>query len=75
MAVRDGPQGSWVQLDNLIKISLVNRSECEEISMLKYLYFNNLKKVRSINFSFKNLKSLKMYGLERLQCLPRIIIL
>ncbi|XP_042030508.1 putative disease resistance protein RGA3 isoform X1 [Salvia splendens] len=77
MAVRDGPRGSWVPLDNLIEISLWNCSECEEIPMLdhslpnlKSLSLINLKKVRSIKFSFKNLKSLEIYGLERLQCLP-----
>ncbi|XP_047969824.1 putative disease resistance protein RGA3 [Salvia hispanica] len=77
MAVRDGSRGSWVQLDNLIRITLENCSECEEIPMLdhslpnlKYLSLIHLNKVRSINFSLKNLKNLYIYGLERLQYLP-----
>ncbi|KAG6393519.1 hypothetical protein SASPL_147762 [Salvia splendens] len=80
MAVRNGSQGSWVPLHNLIEISLWYCSECEEIPMLdhslpnlKSLSLDNLKKVRSINFSFKNLKSLYINGLERLQCLPESI--
>ncbi|XP_047955374.1 disease resistance protein RGA2-like [Salvia hispanica] len=81
MAVRDDSQGSWVQLDNLIEISLVNCWECEEIPMLdhslpnlKSLYLINLKKVRSINFSLKNIKSLCLYGLKRLQCLRESLL-
>ncbi|XP_047969519.1 putative disease resistance protein RGA3 [Salvia hispanica] len=77
MAVRNGSQGSWVPLDNLIEISLCNCSECEEIPMLdhslpnlKSLYLINLKKVRSINIPCKNLKSLVMFGLQSLQYLP-----
>ncbi|XP_047955373.1 putative disease resistance protein RGA3 isoform X2 [Salvia hispanica] len=55
MAVQDGPRGSWVQLDNLFRISLVNCSECEEIPMLdhslpnlKSLFMTKLKEDRKV---------------------------
>ncbi|XP_047957048.1 putative disease resistance protein RGA4 [Salvia hispanica] len=79
MAIRDGSQGSWVPLDNLIEIALMKCSECEEIPMLEHLpnlrslYLFDLKKVRFINSSFKNLESLTLIKLEGLQCLPKLL--
>ncbi|KAL1535480.1 putative disease resistance protein RGA3 isoform X1 [Salvia divinorum] len=76
MAVRDGPQGSWVPLDNLIEIRLSDCSEIEEIPTLerlpnlKFIWLRGLKKVRFINASFSHLTSLEIRGLERLECLP-----
>ncbi|KAL1535645.1 protein SUPPRESSOR OF npr1-1, CONSTITUTIVE 1-like [Salvia divinorum] len=76
MAVRDGPQGSWVPLQNLIQITLSWCQECtiiptmEHLPNLKYLYLKGLKKVRSIDSSFYDLLSLHIEELERLEYLP-----
>ncbi|XP_057772127.1 disease resistance protein RGA2-like [Salvia miltiorrhiza] len=76
MAVRDGPQASWVPLENLIQITLERCSECEEIPQLEHLpnlkslSLIGLEKVRFINSSFNNLSSLKIGDLEGLECLP-----
>ena len=61
MAVENVPRGSWVQLNNLIKISLIDCSECEEIPMfghlpnLKSLELKGLSNVKSINSRFYGL--------------------
>ncbi|XP_042030928.1 putative disease resistance protein RGA1 [Salvia splendens] len=76
MAVRDGPQGSLVPLDNLIEIKLFGCSEIEEfpklehLPNLKSLYLEGLKKVRYINTSFNHLTSLRLKELEALECVP-----
>ncbi|XP_057772408.1 disease resistance protein TAO1-like [Salvia miltiorrhiza] len=76
MAVRDGPQASWLPLTNLIQITLERCSECEEIPQLEHLpnlkslSLIGLEKVRFINSSFNNLTSLKIEELEGLECLP-----
>ncbi|XP_057772133.1 disease resistance protein RGA2-like [Salvia miltiorrhiza] len=76
MAVRDGPQASWLPLQNLIQITLERCSECEEIPQLEHLpnlkslSLIGLEKVRFINSSFNNLTSLKIGDLEGLECLP-----
>ncbi|KAL1535472.1 putative disease resistance protein RGA4 [Salvia divinorum] len=76
MAVRDGPRGSWVPLDNLIEITLSDCLEIEEIPKvehlpnLKSICLDGWKKVRLINASFSHLTSLQIRGLERLECLP-----
>ncbi|XP_047966054.1 putative disease resistance protein RGA3 [Salvia hispanica] len=81
MAVCDGPQGSWVLLANLIKITISDCSEIEEIPTLKHLpnlkslSLNRLKKVRFINTSFHHLTSLKIKELEALECLPERLFL
>ncbi|XP_047978413.1 putative disease resistance protein RGA3 isoform X2 [Salvia hispanica] len=54
MAVRDGPQGSWVPLDNLIELKLFGCSEIEEIPTLEHL--PNLK-----SLSLKELKKICRY--------------
>ncbi|XP_047952408.1 putative disease resistance protein RGA4 isoform X2 [Salvia hispanica] len=80
MAVENVARGSWVQLDNLIEISLSHCLECEEIPMfgqlpnLKSLWLEGLRNVKSINSSahksqsivFPALESLKMYDIPRL---------
>ncbi|XP_047978437.1 putative disease resistance protein RGA1 [Salvia hispanica] len=79
MAIRDGPQGSWVPLDNLIEIKLFGCSEIVEIPTLEHLpnlkslSLNGLKKVRLINASFNHLTSLEIEELDRLDCLPEWI--
>ncbi|XP_057772132.1 putative disease resistance protein RGA1 isoform X2 [Salvia miltiorrhiza] len=76
MAVRDGPQASWLPLENLIEITLRRCSECEEIPQLEHLpnlkslSLIGLEKVRFINSSFSKLMSLKIEELEGLECLP-----
>ncbi|KAG6393593.1 hypothetical protein SASPL_147837 [Salvia splendens] len=76
MEVRDGPQGSWVPLDNLIAIKLYRCSEIEEfpklehLSNLKSLCLKGLTKVRYINTSFNHLTSLRLEELDRLKCVP-----
>ncbi|KAG6393558.1 hypothetical protein SASPL_147802 [Salvia splendens] len=76
MEVRDGPQGSWVPLDNLIEIKLFGCSEIEEIPRLEHLpnlkslSLEGLKKVRYINTSFNHLTSLRLEELEALECVP-----
>ncbi|XP_057772250.1 probable disease resistance protein RPP1 [Salvia miltiorrhiza] len=76
MAVRDGPQASWVALENLIQITLERCSECEEIPQLEHLpnlkslSLIGLEKVRFINSSFSKLMSLNIDCLEGLECLP-----
>ncbi|XP_047955339.1 disease resistance protein RGA2-like [Salvia hispanica] len=81
MEVRDGPQGSWVPLANLIKIKLSGCSEIEEIPMLEHLpnlkslSLKELKKVRFMNTSFNHLTSLKIKELEALECLPEWLFL
>ncbi|XP_047978378.1 putative disease resistance protein RGA1 isoform X2 [Salvia hispanica] len=76
MAVRDGPQGSWVPLDNLIEINLFRCSEIVEIPTLEHLHnlkslhLKRLNKVRFINASFNHLTSLQIEELDRLECLP-----
>lgn len=55
MVVRDGSQGSWVPLGDLIEITLRGCLECEEIPMLEHLpnlkslYLIDLEKVMFIN--------------------------
>ncbi|XP_047981028.1 disease resistance protein RGA2-like isoform X1 [Salvia hispanica] len=81
MAVRDGPQGSWVPLDNLIEIKLIGCSEIEEIPRLEHLLnlkslsLKGLKKVRLINECFNHLMSLEIKELDRLECLPEWLFL
>ncbi|XP_047955340.1 putative disease resistance protein RGA3 isoform X1 [Salvia hispanica] len=81
MAVRDGPQGSWVPFANLITITLSDCSEIEEIptldhlSKLKSLSLHKLKKVRFINTSFNHLTSLEIEQLQALECLPECLFL
>ncbi|KAG6393638.1 hypothetical protein SASPL_147882 [Salvia splendens] len=75
MAVRDGLQRSWVPLDNVIEIRLYRCSEIEEIPAMEHLAnlrsltLWELKKVRLINSSFGNLKSLRIEKFEALECL------
>ncbi|KAH6816073.1 hypothetical protein C2S51_020893 [Perilla frutescens var. frutescens] len=58
MSVRDNPEGSWVGLNRLTVITLLNCRECEEIPALghlpnlKSLYLVGLSNVQSINSSF-----------------------
>ncbi|XP_047966029.1 uncharacterized protein LOC125210529 [Salvia hispanica] len=76
MAVSDGPQGSWIPLANLIKFTLSNCSEIDEIPALEHLpnlkslSLKKLKKVRLINASFNHLTSLEITELEALEFLP-----
>ncbi|XP_042026382.1 disease resistance protein RGA2-like isoform X1 [Salvia splendens] len=76
MTVRDGPQGPWVPLPNLIQITISDCSEIEEIPTLEHLpnlkslSLKKLKKVRFINASFNHLTSLEIRELEALECLP-----
>ncbi|XP_057781563.1 putative disease resistance protein RGA4 [Salvia miltiorrhiza] len=63
MAVRYGPQGSWIGLNKLISVELSACQECEDIPMLghlpnlKSLQLQVLINVKSINSSF--------YGIEK----------
>ncbi|XP_057781527.1 putative disease resistance protein RGA3 [Salvia miltiorrhiza] len=54
MSVGDAPQGSWVILNNLMSLTLINCRECEEIPMLGQL---------------PNLKSLVLWGLRNVKCI------
>ncbi|XP_047975681.1 disease resistance protein RGA2-like isoform X2 [Salvia hispanica] len=81
MAVRDGPQGSWVPLAHLTEITLSNCSEIDEIPMLEHLpnlkslSLCGLKKVRFINTSFNHLTSLDISELDKLEYLPELLFL
>ncbi|KAG6395410.1 hypothetical protein SASPL_146055 [Salvia splendens] len=81
MEVEDGPQGSWVPLDNLIEIRLVWCPEIEEVPRLEHLpnlkslSLDGLDKVRSINTVFNHLTSLEIKELDRLECLPEWLFL
>ncbi|XP_047961116.1 disease resistance protein RGA2-like [Salvia hispanica] len=60
MAVENVPRGSWVQLNNLIKISLIDCSECEEIPM-----FGHLPNLKSLHlFKLSNVKSINSFAHE-----------
>ncbi|XP_047967976.1 uncharacterized protein LOC125212013 [Salvia hispanica] len=81
MAVRDGPQGSWVPLDCLTEITLYRCLEIVDIPMLEHLpnlkslSLRGLKKVRLMNASFNHLTSLKIIELDILECLPERLFL
>ncbi|KAG6392997.1 hypothetical protein SASPL_147227 [Salvia splendens] len=82
MAVWDGSQSSWVPLNNLSEVRLVECSECEEIPMLEHL--PNLKTVILLGLKKVSLSNLGIVecpmlselpdGLDTLESLEELII-